>query len=106
MEPVKRKRAVVRGSFTVEAAFVMPIVILVIFMLIKTGFLVYGEAVSGAEKLRIFEKREMAVRHIGDVETGRPDYERLFEKPELSSEDRKWASFLTNPAEYKRRRDN
>lgn len=58
MEPVKRKRAVVRGSFTVEAAFVMPIVILVIFMLIKTGFLVYGEAVSGAEKLRILRKEK------------------------------------------------
>lgn len=106
MEPVKRKRLVARGSFTVEAAFVMPIVLFVIFMLIKTGFLVYEEAVLGAEKLRLLEKREMTVKHIGDVETGRPDYERLFEKPELSKDDRKWASFLCDPAEYKRRRDN
>lgn len=66
-----------KGSFTVEAAFVLPLILAVLFAIIRSGFLLHDEAVLEAAALRLLEKGEMAVKHLGDMETGRPDYERI-----------------------------
>lgn len=125
MEDVKRRNRV-KGSFTVEAAFVMPVVLLVLFLLIRTGLMLYEEARTDAEAARALEKGEMAVRHLGDVQSGRPDYESLFLEPPgmveleegqlsfsgifpeekravLIKDGREWSVSIYNPAEYRRR---
>lgn len=66
-----------KGSFTVEAAFIMPIILVILFGVIRGGFLLHDEAVLEAVVLEVLEKGEMAVKHIGDMETGRPDYEQI-----------------------------
>ncbi len=76
METVKK------GSFTVEAAFIIPMVLAVLFGILNTGFTLYDEAVLEAAVLRFLEKGEMAVRHLGDMESGRPDYEKILIKPD------------------------
>lgn len=74
--------AVKKGSFTVEAAFIIPVVLAVLFGILNTGFMLYDEAVLEAAVLRFLEKGEMAVRHLGDMESGRPDYEKILIKPD------------------------
>ena len=66
-----------KGSFTVEAAFIMPLLLVVLFGVLRGGFLLHDESVLEAAVLEVLEKGEMALKHIGDMETGRPDYEQI-----------------------------
>lgn len=66
-----------KGSFTVEAAFIMPVVLAVVFGILKSGLMLHDEAVLEAAVTGVLEKGEMALKHTGDIETGRPDYENL-----------------------------
>lgn len=91
-----------RGSFTVEAAFILPVVLLIIFGLLSCGLWLQEEIVSELEELRILEKKEMELKHIGDIETGRPDYDKILYRPEGTGKEEVPVFY---PAEYKRRMD-
>ncbi|MFW5629633.1 MAG: TadE family protein [Acetivibrio ethanolgignens] len=94
MESVKK------GSFTVEAALIMPVILLVVFGVLRCGLLLQEEIVQDLEVLQIFERKEMEEKHIGDTETGRPDYEKILETPERKQPE---DAYVFHPAEYKRR---
>lgn len=96
MESIKK------GSFTVEAAFIMSAILFVVFGILRCGLSLQEEIVQELEILRDFERKEMEEKHIGDVETGRPDYERILERPERGQTEN---TFVFHPAEYKRRTD-
>jgi hypothetical protein len=69
-----------KASFTVEAALIMSLVLTVIFGSIRLGLLLHDEAVLDGIVIQEMEKGEMAARHLGDMESGRPDYESLLSK--------------------------
>lgn len=89
-----------KGSFTVEIALIMPAILLVVFGVLRCGLLLQEEIVQDMEVLRVFERKEMEEKHIGDVITGRPDYEKILEKPEGGQSGE---AYVFHPAEYKRR---
>jgi hypothetical protein len=63
------------GSITVEAAFVMPIVILIIFALIYLAFYLHDiNKVQGVADLTL-HKAALTVKHEADIATGEVTYE-------------------------------
>jgi hypothetical protein len=63
------------GSITVEAAFVMPIVILTVFALIYLAFYLHDMNRIQSEMDLVLHKAEVTVKHEADISTGRVDYE-------------------------------
>lgn len=78
-----------RASFTVEAAFIMPMVLFVLFEILQGGLWLHDEAVLEALVIKRLEWGEMALRYDGDIVTGRPDYEAILQKEEREE---KWGA--------------
>lgn len=66
-----------RGSITVEAAFVMPIVIITVFALIYLAFYLHDICKIQAVTDIIIHKAGITVKHDADIVTGDVDYEHI-----------------------------
>lgn len=76
----KVKARLTGGSITVEAAFVMPIIILTIFALIYLTFYLHDICrIQGVVDLTV-HKAGLALKHDADVETGEISYEEINER--------------------------
>ena len=68
------------GSIAVEAAFVMPVVLLVIFSLIYLAFYLHDyNRIQGAVDL-VIHKASIASKHDADIESGQINYEEINER--------------------------
>jgi hypothetical protein len=66
-----------KGSLTVEAAFVMPIVIFIIFATIYLAFYLHDRCVIQAMLDKTLHKAGISIKHASDIETGEVDYENI-----------------------------
>ena len=67
----------IKGSFTVEAALVMPIVLFVITSLICLSFYLHDKCrIEGSVDKALF-KASMTLKHNADIETGAVNYENI-----------------------------
>lgn len=69
-----------KGSITVEAAFVMPIVILSIFALIYLSFYLHDNCLIQGTMDLTLHKAGMTVKHEADISTGEVSYERISDR--------------------------
>lgn len=68
------------GSIVVEAAFVMPLLVLTIFALIYLSFYLHDYSrIAGAMDL-VMQKAGVAIKHEADLDTGCVYYERINER--------------------------
>lgn len=68
------------GSITVEAAFVMPIVVFTIFALIYLAFYLHDMCRIQAVMDKTLHKAGISVKHEGDLETGAVAYENISDR--------------------------
>lgn len=69
-----------KGSITVEAAFVMPIVVLTVFALIYLAFYLHDyNKIQGTVDL-VIHKAGITVKHDADIATGRMSYEDISDR--------------------------
>lgn len=69
-----------KGSFTIEAALILPIVLLVIMTLIYFAFFLHDRNRMQVIADKALHKATMSVKHLSDVRTGEVDYQQLNER--------------------------
>ncbi len=76
-KPVSMKVGGISGSITVEASFVMPIVIMTIFLLIYLSFYLHDICrIQGTVDL-ILHQAGFSLKHEADIATGEVDYQKI-----------------------------
>lgn len=70
-------RKYARGSFTVEAAFIFPIILFVIFSLICVTFYIHDKCRLQAVADRILHKASLTIKHEADIQSGKVSYEKI-----------------------------
>lgn len=79
-EPIKTRTRDINGSITVEAAFVMPMIILSIFALIYLSFLLHDQNRIQGTVDQVLHNATITVKHNADPRTGAIDYEKLIDR--------------------------
>ncbi len=63
-----------KGSFTVEAAFILPLIIFIIFTLVYLAFYLHDRNRMEGIVDQVLHKGAITVKHDADFDTGRVDY--------------------------------
>ncbi len=66
-----------KGSITVEAAFVLPIVIMTIFSLIYLSFFLHDKCLIQGTVDEVLHKAAITVKHDADIVSGAVNYEKI-----------------------------
>ncbi len=96
-----RKKGMLQGSITVEAVFVMPVVILAVFALLYLSFYLHDASRVQGIINSALHKTAMMDKHITDLGTGRIAYENINDRGvfyplagDRSKEERQLAEYL------------
>lgn len=74
---INLSRCYIHGSMTIEAAFVMPIVIITVFSLIYLSFCLHDRCKIQGTVDKILHRSELSVKHDGDLVTGYINYDAI-----------------------------
>jgi len=71
------KKKLIAGSFTVEATFIMPIILMTIFSLIYLSFYLHDVCRLQAIVDKTLNKAGLIIKHEASIEDGETDYENI-----------------------------
>ncbi|HWT74743.1 MAG TPA: TadE family protein [Mobilitalea sp.] len=83
MKSIKNSKLIIseaHASITVEAAYLMPIVIITIFALIYLSFILHDKCLIQGEVDKVLHKASFNVKHEADLITGAVEFEKLDER--------------------------